>query len=115
MLDAIIFLAGACLLAIPAIMGFYPGAIDTTVHVTLGSLICVCAVFRVLVAYGSAWLEIVLCVLGILTLLLPFSMHMRWDPHYNFLHLADGAVVVALSILSALMTFAQLRKIRPVA
>jgi hypothetical protein len=110
--DGIIFLAGLSTLAIPALFNFYPGDIDTTVHVTLGALVAVCAVFRVLVAYGSAWLEVVLCVLGIFIFMLPRWMHMSYDPRYATVHLALGAVIAVLAIISGLMTFAQLRSQR---
>jgi len=111
--DGIIFLAGLCTLAIPALFHIYPGDIDTTVHVTLGALVALCAVFRVLVAYGSAWLEVVLCVLGAFIFMLPHWMHMSYDPHYATPHLVLGAVIVVLAIISGLMTFVQLRR-RPV-
>jgi glucose-6-phosphate-specific signal transduction histidine kinase len=109
-LDAIIFLIGLSLLATPAVFGFFPGAFDTTVHVTLGALISVCAVFRILVAYGSAWLEVVLCVLGVLTFFLPCFMHQYWHPQYATPHMIAGAVVVLVSVISGAMTFAYLRK-----
>jgi hypothetical protein len=113
--DAIIFLAGLIVLAGPAIFGFYPGAIETTVHITLGALIATCAVFRVLVAWGSAWLEIVLCALGVLTFLLPKFMHLSYDPKYNTLLMVTGAVIIVFSLISALMTFGELKKHRQTA
>ena len=112
-LDSLIFLAGLFILAYPAIHNFYPGDIDTTVHVALGCLITVCAAFRVLVAYGSAWLEIVLIVLGLITYRLPHFMHMQWNDHYALAHLIAGVAIIALALISALLTFSQLRKLAP--
>ena len=112
-IDTISFLIGLVMLAIPAVHRFFPGDIDTTVHVALGCLIAVCAIFRVLVAWGSAWLEIVLFFLGLLVFLLPTFMHMRYEPHYHTVHMIAGAVLMAVSVISALMTFAQLRTNRP--
>jgi hypothetical protein len=114
-LDALLFLAGIIILATPAILHFYPGSIDTTVHITIGMLIAVPAIFRVLVAWGSAWLEVVMFVLGFFTFMLPRWMHMSYDPKYNTLHLAVGAAVMVITFISAIMTFAELRKHRPAA
>ena len=111
-LDGLSFIVGLALLAIPVIHRFYPGDFDTTVHVTLGSLIAVCAIFRVLVAFGSAWLEIVLCALGVLTFSLPHLMHKRFDAHYNYVHLALGISLIALSIISGVFTFFELNRRR---
>jgi hypothetical protein len=111
-LDGILFLAGLFVLAIPAVHHFSPGDIDTSVHIALGSLIAICAIFRVLVAYGSAWLDIVLFVLGTLVFLLPHFMHMKYDPHYHTVHTILGALIMLLSALSAVFTFLQLSKSR---
>ena len=113
--DALIFLAGLTILATPAIFHFYPGAIDTSVHITIGALVAVPAIFRVLVAYGSAWLEVVMFVLGFFTFMLPKWMHMSYDPKYNTLHLALGIAIMVLCAISAIMTFAELKKHRPAA
>jgi hypothetical protein len=108
-LDTIIFLAGLAVLAAPIIFRFFPGDLDTTVHATFGAMITTCAVFRILVAYGSAWLEIVLCALGLLTFLLPKFMHMSHDNMYNTFHMLAGGIIILLSLVSAVFTFAHLR------
>jgi hypothetical protein len=111
-IDSILFLAGLIVLAVPVLFHMYPGDIDVTVHVTLGALIAVPAIFRVLVAWGSAWLEVVIFVLGFFTLMLPKWMYMSYDGRYNTLHLAVGGVVMVLALISGIMSFAELRKHR---
>ena|ERR1035437_952623 len=111
-IDFLAFLIGLALLAIPAIHRFFPGDIDTSVHVAMGALVAVCAIFRVMVAWGSLWLEIVLAFLGFLTMRLPAFMHMQYDPHYNTVHLALGCLLMALAVISGLMTFFELQKSR---
>src|SRR3954466_15529284 len=66
-LDGLIFIIGASLALSPFLFyylrrdpHFFPGDIDTTSHVALGALIGTLAIFRVAVAYGSLWVEIVL-------------------------------------------------------
>jgi hypothetical protein len=39
-------------------------------------------------------------------------MHRSYDPKYNTLLLAAGAVIIVLSLISAVMTFGELRKHR---
>jgi hypothetical protein len=89
---------------------FYPGGYDTMLHVTFGALITVLGAFRVMLAYRSFWVEIVLIPLGLFVLLLPKWMHMQWDPTYNTAHLVGGGVVIAVAVISGLMTIVENKK-----
>jgi hypothetical protein len=103
-LNALSFLVGLALLVGPFVTGFYPGDIDTTVHAAVGALIATLAVFRMLLGYGSIWLDVVLIALGAITFLLPTFMHMRWNAHYNMGHMVGGGIVVAVAVISLLIT-----------
>ena len=110
-IDAVTTLIGLFIAVMPFALGWYPGAFDTTVHVTLGVLIAALGAFRVLLAYGSVWLEIVLIPLGILVLRLPHFMHHEgWDPKYTDTHIAAGAIVIIAAIISGLMTMVEMKK-----
>jgi hypothetical protein len=110
-IDAIITLVGLFIAAMPFAMGWYPGAFDTTVHVAVGVLIATLGAFRVLLAYGSSWVEIVLIPLGIIVLRLPHFMHHEgWDPKYTNTHVAAGAIVIIAAIISGLMTTIEMKK-----
>jgi cytochrome b561 len=109
-LDSLSALLGLVLLAAPFAQHAFPGDIDTTVHVTLGTLLTTLAAFRALLAYGGLWLEALLFIGGILTFLMPRIMHMQWHHPYNSAHLAIGTAIMLLSLLSAALTVPQLRK-----
>jgi hypothetical protein len=110
--DAIITVIGLCIWLTPVFAGFYPGAFDTTVHVTLGALVTALAFFRVTLGYLSAWIEIVLIVLGLLILRIPHFMNMEWNSKYTMGHVSAGAAIIILAVISGLMTFVQLRKMK---
>jgi hypothetical protein len=94
----------------PATREFYPGGYDTMLHVTFGALIATLGAFRVMLAYRSHWIEIVLFVLGLFVLLLPTWLHMRWDATYNTAHLVGGAVVMVVAVISGLMSVIENRR-----
>ena len=111
LLDGLIVVIGLFMLSMPFIgyfvhhdPHFYPADVDTTSHVALGALIATLAVFRVLVAYGSLWVEVCLFVLGLLVFSLPRIMVMQWHHEYNTTHMLAGGAVMALSVISGLMT-----------
>jgi hypothetical protein len=112
LLDLVITAIGVGLVLTPVALGFLPGAFDTTVHVALGALIATLGLFRVLLAHGSAWVEIVLIALGVLVLRLPHFMHMEWNDKYTMGHMGAGGVVIVLAIISGLMTWAHMKKQR---
>jgi cytochrome b561 len=97
----------------PFARGWYPGAFDTTLHVTLGTLIATLAAFRVLLAYGSSWVEIVLIALGVLVMRLPHFNHMEWNARYTTFHMAAGAIVIVIGIISGLITTIEMKKNPP--
>ena len=109
-LDGMIFLIGLAMLAGPFVSRTFPGSLDTTDHVALGALIATLAIFRVAVAYGSIWIEVVLFVLGLVTFCLPRILHMQWSPHYNTGHLVGGGLIMVLSVLSAALTWPVLKQ-----
>jgi hypothetical protein len=109
-LDGLIFCAGLMALATPIIHGFFPGDVDTTAHVAIGALVCLLAAFRVLLAYGAAWMEPPLFVLGLITVCLPRIMHMRWDEQYAMGHYIFGGAIMALAVISVLLTIPAARK-----
>src|SRR3954469_13214288 len=109
-LDTITVVVGLLLAASPFIEHNFPGDFDTTVHVALGMLIAAPAAFRVAVAYGSLWVEVVLFVFGLLTFLMPRFEHMQWNPRYNIAHLVAGGLIMGVSIISGLITVPVLKK-----
>ncbi|HVT79776.1 MAG TPA: hypothetical protein VHM90_03895 [Phycisphaerae bacterium] len=111
-LDMIIFLIGLLLAASPFATRAFPGDIDTTSHVALGALIAVLAIFRVLVAYGSIWIDIVLIAFGVITLSMPRIMHMMYDGTYNTAHLVLGAVIIVFSLISMFLTLPVMKQVR---
>jgi hypothetical protein len=113
-LDAIITVIGLGIWFLPAVAGFYPGAFDTMVHVTLGALITILGFFRMALGHLSAWMEIVLIFLGLLVMRLPHFMSMEWNAKYNMGHLAAGGAVVVLAIISGLITAVAGKKYRKV-
>jgi hypothetical protein len=113
-LNMITVLIGLSLVAGPFAKGWYPGSFDTTVHVGLGSLIAALGIFRALLGYGSVWLDVVLVALGALVLGLPSFMHMQWNGGYTMAHLAAGAIVIGVAVISALMTVPVIRRMRTV-
>ncbi len=112
-LDSLSALLGLALLAWPFVTHTFPGSGDTTAHVALGSLITVAAAFRVLLAYGSAWLEIPLFAMGFVTAFLPHIQHMQWNHRYLAAHLAAGIALCALAALSGALTIPVLRNPTP--
>jgi hypothetical protein len=103
-LDSLSAIIGLVLLVWPFVERTFPGDIDTTAHVALGALIATAAVFRVLVAYGSLWLEVVLGALGIITWCMPRVQHMAWNPRYATVHVVAGGLIVALALISGAIT-----------
>ena len=103
-LDGIIFLVGMALAAGPFAMRTLPGSPETTSHVTLGALIALLSVFRVLLAYGSYWIEVCLLLLGLITFCMPIIRHMHWNAQYTTAHFAAGGIIMACALISALVT-----------
>jgi hypothetical protein len=83
---------------------FYRGGYDTMLHVTFGALIATLAAFRVLLAYRSAWVEIVLFVLGLFVCLLPHWLHMEWNATYTTALWVGGGVVMGVALIGGIMT-----------
>ncbi len=110
-LDMLIFLIGLLLAAGPFAEQKFPGDFDTTVHVAVGALVAVLAIFRVLVAYGSIWIDIVLIAFGVITMSLPRIQHMMWNPQYNMAHLAAGGAIIVLSLGSLFLTLPVIKKL----
>jgi hypothetical protein len=109
-LDTLTCIIGLLVAAYPFITTLYPGDIDTTSHIALGMLIAAPAAFRVLTAYASLWVEVVLAAFGVLVLLMPKIMHMSWDKHYNTAHLAAGGAIIVLSLISLIVTIPVAKK-----
>ena len=108
--DTLIVIIGVVMAASPFVERAFPGNFDTTVHVAVGALIATCALFRVAIAYGSLWLEVVIFALGLIVLSLPRLEHMQWNETYNMVHLAAGGGAMALAAISALITIPVLKK-----
>jgi len=111
-LDGLIFLIGLALLATPLIGHFYPGDIDTSSHVALGAAIATLAVFRVLLAYGSVWVEVILFFLGLIAMSMPAIMHKSWMHDYTLAHHLGGIGIMLLSVISGLLTLAAAKHTR---
>ena len=109
-LDAIVCILGLVLAVTPLIRHNFPADIDTTAHVTVGMLVATLAAFRVLLAYGSIWIDIVLIAFGVLALRMPAIMHMQWNAEYSTLHLVCGGGIVALSVLALILTVPVINK-----
>jgi hypothetical protein len=88
----------------PFIKHYFPGSFETTVHIALGGLIFVCALFRAVLGYGSIWLDVCLAGMGLIVLMLPKTMHMQWNAGYTTAHLIAGGVVMAVAVLSLILT-----------
>jgi hypothetical protein len=111
-LNMVTFLIGLMLAASPFAERAYPGDIDTTAHVALGSLIAALAIFRVLVAYGSIWIDVVLMAFGVLTFCMPRIQHMVWNGRYNMVHMVAGGLVILVAVASLFLTLPVIRKAR---
>jgi hypothetical protein len=109
-LDAITTIIGLSVWVAPFALGWYPGGFTTTLHVALGALITTLGAFRVLLAYRSEWVEIVLLVLGLFVFLLPHWLHMEWNGNYTTAHRIGGGVVMAVAVISGLMTIMENKK-----
>jgi hypothetical protein len=119
-LDGLIFLIGLAVLVSPFLMGYFPdayptsvpGSQETTIHAALGAGIATLAVFRATLAYGSAWVELLNFVLGLITLSMPRIMSMQWNDGYSRGHLLAGGAIMALSMVSGLITIVAMRKMK---
>lgn len=103
-IDGLVLVIGLALIATPFVKHFFPGDVDTTVHVALGALIAVLSFFRLALGYGSIWIDFCLFWLGLIVLRLPVIMHMQWNSGYNTAHLAAGGIVMAVAVLAAILT-----------
>ena len=92
----------AATLVLAALLGAVNGLLVAVLR--FPALIATLAVFRMLLGYGSIWLDVVLIALGAITFLLPTFMHMRWNAHYNMGHMVGGGIVVAVAVISLLIT-----------
>ncbi len=111
-LNMITFLIGLALAATPFLAHYFPGSLATTHHVALGALIALVAIFRVLVAHGSIWMDVVLFAFGFLTFMMPTWMRMHWNATYTTAHMAAGGIVMAVAVISALLTMATVSKMK---
>ena len=116
-LDALSTIVGLAVWLAPFALGytratgeFYRGGFDTMLHVAFGALITTLAGFRVTLAYRSAWIEIVLFVLGLFVCLLPHWLHMEWNATYATAHLVGGGVVMGVAVIGGLMTAVENKK-----
>jgi uncharacterized membrane protein len=103
-LNMIVFLVGLMTVLTPFIGGMYPGDLQTTDHVALGALICVLSIFRATLGFGSIWIDVCLFFLGLITFCMPRIMSMRWDDHYNSTHLMHGGIIMAIAVISIILT-----------
>ncbi|MGN6366759.1 MAG: hypothetical protein ACTHN5_00580, partial [Phycisphaerae bacterium] len=93
-LDTLSTIVGLAVWLSPFALGWYPGGYNTMLHVTFGALITTLAAFRVMLAYRSAWVEIVLFVLGLFVGLLPHWLHMECNATYTTAHWVGGGIVM---------------------
>ena len=103
-LNLLVFLIGFMTLITPFLHGDYPGSLQTTDHVTLGALICILAIFRATLAYGSMWIDVCLFVLGFITFMMPTITSMHWDGHYTSTHMMHGGIIMVVAVISAILT-----------
>ncbi len=103
-LNSISFIIGLAVAAAPFVKHFFPGDVDTTAHVAVGMLIVVLAIFRVLLGYGSTWIDFCLFWLGLIVFQFPSIMHMHWDSAYTGAHMAGGGIVMVIALISFVMT-----------
>lgn len=111
-LNMVTVLIGLILAASPFIERAYPGDIDTTAHAGLGLLIATLAIFRVLVAYGSIWIDIVLIAFGVLTFCMPRIQDQVWNGRYNMAHMVAGGIVILVAVASLFLTLPVIKKSR---
>lgn len=109
-IDTLIAIIGLALAVSPFVEHAFPGDIDTTAHVAVGTLIFACGVFRAGIAYGSIWLEVVIFALGLIALCMPRMQHMQWNEKYNLAHLAAGGLCMLLAVVSGAITVPVLKK-----
>lgn len=104
-------LIGLALIALPFLQQFYPGcgpgSGQTTIHVALGAVLTVLALFRASLAYRSAWVDGLIAALGILILTLPWTTPMAWSHRYLTQHVAAGGGGVLLALVGAAATLAR--------
>lgn len=103
-LDGITTLIGLGVLFLVFTWATTPGDYEVTLHVTFGALIATLGFFRAVMGYGDWWPEVPLFVLGLFVFLLPHWFSMGWDPRYTNAHLAAGGAVMAISVISAIIT-----------
>jgi hypothetical protein len=103
-LNMLSVVVGLGMLLGPFLKHYYPGSFETTVHVALGGLIFIVAIFRAALGYGAIWMDVVLAAMGLIVFMLPTTMHMRWNGSYTMAHWVAGGVVMAVAVISALMT-----------
>lgn len=89
-----------------------PGDYDVTLHVTFGALIATLGIFQVLLGWGDIWPEVLLFVFGLFAFLLPNWMHQTSNAPYATGHYVAGGVIMAFSVISALLTIVEVKKMR---
>ena len=109
-LAALNVLIGLATLAFPFLHGYGFSDGQTTTHVTLGALLTVLALFRLLLAYQYAWVDFLCAFLGLLILTLPWTTPNAWNPQYLTQHVAGGGAAVLFSLIGAVVTLAAPRK-----
>jgi hypothetical protein len=77
----------------------------------LGTLVAVLAFFRLAIAFGSVWVDVVLAALGLITFMLPENMHMQWNANFTLGHRVAGGVIIAIAVVSFVLTKAALSKL----
>jgi hypothetical protein len=110
-LDMLIFLIGVLLAVGPFVERKFPGDFDTTVHIAVGALVAVLAIFRVLVGYGSIWIDVCLIAFGVITAALPKIQHMLWNQQYSVAHWVAGGVIIVFSLIAMMLTIPVIKKI----
>ncbi len=111
-IDGIMTITGLLVLGLVFTWAKTPGDYEVTLHVTFGALIATLSFFRASMGYGAAWPEFVLFVLGLFVFLLPTWIHMLWDGKYTTAHWTAGGIVMVLSVISAIITTLEVRRMR---
>jgi hypothetical protein len=103
-LNALPVIIGLAIVAAPFVRGVLPGSFETTVSAGLGALIFALALFRAALGYVAIWLDVLLIALGVLIFTKPTYMHMHWDAKYTTAHMVGGGIIIAVAVISALIT-----------
>lgn len=103
-IDMISVIIGLLVAVYPFLAGMPFGGSEMTYHVAMGLMLFAFAFLRGNLPVGSAWVEIVNAAIGLFIALTPFFYYMTWNKGYTTGHVAAGVIVIAASILSAVLT-----------